>query len=57
VTNYFKITYKVNYKRNGEIWRLMGRIMETHDKVYNVTVVTVYVAEEKYTFMDLGKRS
>jgi len=31
--------------------------METHDKVYNVTVVTVYVVEEKYTFMDLWKRS
>ena len=24
----------------------MGRIMETHDKVFNVTMVTVYIAEE-----------
>jgi len=24
----------------------MGRITETHDEVFNVTMVTVYVAEE-----------
>jgi len=43
---YFEITLKVNYKRRGDIWRLMGRITETHDEVFNVTMVTVYVAEE-----------
>jgi len=46
VTNYFDITCKVNYKKNGEIWQLMGRITETHDKVFNVTMVTVYVADK-----------
>ena len=25
----------------------MGRITETHDEVFNVTMVTVYVAEKK----------
>ena len=31
MTNYFKITRKVNYTKNGEIWRLMKRITERHD--------------------------
>jgi len=35
----------------------MGRITETNDEVFNVTMVTVYVAEETYILMDVGKRS
>jgi len=35
----------------------MRRITETNDDVVIVTMVTVYVAEEKYILMDEGKRS
>jgi len=37
----------------------MRRITETHDEVFNVTMVTVYVAEETniYILIDVGKQS
>ena len=43
--DYFEITRKVNWKRNGEIWRLM-RSTEMHDTVVTVTMETVCIAKE-----------
>ena len=41
---------------NGEIWQFMGRIMETHDAVVVITMVTAYVAEKnKCLLMDAWK--
>jgi len=37
LTNYFEITRKLRWKRNKEIWRLMGRITEV-----NLQLITVH---------------
>jgi len=46
LTNYSKITRKLQYKKNWKIWRLMGRINETHVAVAIVTVVVVNAGGE-----------
>ena len=54
MTNYFEITRKLNWK-NEKIWRLMGRITETHDAIVIVNMVTVYVTGETNIYID-GRR-
>ena len=54
---YFEITRKANYKWNGEIWQLMGRIMEMHDEAFNVTMVYIDGCRKVkliYSYWDLG---
>ena len=60
LTNYFGNTRKLKQKkRKRKMWRLTGRITETHVVVAIVTMVTAKLCWETNIFwcMDVGKRS
>ena len=58
MTNYFKITCKLNQKRNREISQLMGGITETplrHCQYYYGNGVRCLAEKKKHVLMDVGK--
>ena len=51
MTDYFDISREMNYNRNREIGRLMGRKIKKTTSVVGVTMATDDVAEERNIYI------